>query len=165
MVSRRLAASLRRPWSSIIAVPLLLASVGCSGSGDDEDSCAPDDQDGVIGGAHTVLLTVSDTAFAVGGVGSGSTQRNITIQNASNVTLTLTNVGTTPHSFVVECIPSELPEACPQTSCFPTEADIAPIGPGESRTVMFTVPVVEGAYPFSSDVAGDEALVGQFVVN
>jgi hypothetical protein len=139
--------------------------VGCDGGSGSDDSCAPDDQDGVIGGESTVLLTVSDAAFAVGGVGSGSTQRNITIQNSSNVTLTLTNVGTTPHSFVVDCIPSELPAGCPQTSCFPSEATIPAVAPEASTTVKFTVPVVEGAYPFFSDVPGDEALLGQFVIN
>jgi hypothetical protein len=141
-----------------------LATAGC-GDGDGGDSCVPDDQDGVIGGENTVLLSVSDAAFAVGGVGSGSTQRNITIQNSSNVTLTLTNVGTRPHSFVVECIPSELPPACPQTSCFPDAANIPALAPEASATVKFRVPVVEGAYPFSSDVPGDQALLGQFVIN
>lgn len=112
-----------------------------------------------------MLLTVSDTAFAVGGVGSGSTQRNITIQNSTELTLTLSNTGTTPHSFVVACIATELPAACVRTSCFPAEAEIPPVEPGASASTQFVVPLVEGAYPFSSDVSGDEGLVGQFVVN
>jgi hypothetical protein len=148
-----------------LALPWLLATAGCGDGGNGDDSCVPDDQDGVIGGENTVLLTVSDAAFAVGGVGSGSTQRNITIQNSSNVTLTLTNVGTRPHSFVIQCIPSELPAGCPRISCFPDTADIPAVAPEASATVKFTVPVVEGAYPFSSDVPGDEALLGQFVIN
>jgi hypothetical protein len=145
---------------------LLFALAGCRQErGESADVCAPGDQDGVIGGETTVLLTVSDGGFAVGGVNSGSMQRNITIQNSSRVTLTLTNVGTKPHSFVVECIPSHSPAECPQTSCFPMEATIAGLQPGESATAQFTVPAVEGAYPFSSDLPGDEALVGQFVLN
>lgn len=144
---------------------LSLALWACGDAGTAGSSCTPNDQDGVIGGRNVVLLSVSDTEFSVGAVGSGSTQRNITIQNSSMLTLTLTNVGTTPHSFVVECIPTELPPECPQSSCFPPEANIAPLMPGESATTEFAMPVVEGAYPFRSDVSGDEALVGQFVVN
>jgi hypothetical protein len=135
---------------------------------DDRDRashCTPGDQDGVIGGKNIVLLTVSDETFAVGGVESGSTQRNITIQNSSSVTLTLTNVGTRPHSFAVDCISSELPSTCEQTSCFPAEASIGPLDPGGSATSEFVTPAVEGAYPFGSNVPGDEALVGQFVLN
>lgn len=135
---------------------------GAAGGG---DLCVPNDQDGVIGGVNTVLLTVSDAAFAVGGVGSGSTQRNITIQNSSNVTLTLTNVGTRPHAFVVECIATDLPAGCAKTSCFPGAANISAVAPGDSATTKFTVPVIEGAYPFFSDAPGDEALLGQFVIN
>lgn len=151
------------------AVFVLLAAAlsACSSNDDDLDgnACQPNDQDGVIGGRHVVMLTVSDDAFAVGGVGSGSTQRNITIQNSSEVMLTLVNVGTTPHSFVIDCIDSELPSGCPQTSCFPPEAQIAPLDPGASATIEFVTPAVEGAYPFRSDVPGDEELIGRFVLN
>ncbi|HET9931833.1 MAG TPA: hypothetical protein VFQ35_14125 [Polyangiaceae bacterium] len=142
----------------------VLALAGCSTSAE-ESSCTPDDQDGVIGGKNVVLLSVSDVDFAVGAVGSGSTQRNITVQNSSELTLTLTNVGTKPHSFVVDCISTELPAECAQTSCFPPEANIPAVMPGESTTTKFVIPVVEGAYPFKSDVAGDDVLLGQFVVN
>jgi hypothetical protein len=156
-----------RRWLVAATMPLCVAATACGSDDDDnqENACTPDDQDGVIGGKSTVLLAVSDTEFSVGGVGSGSTQRNITIQNSSQVTLTLTNTGTKPHSFVVACIPSGLPAGCEQTSCFPTEANIAPLEPGASKTTTFTVPAVEGAYPFSSGVPGDEALLGQFVLN
>ena len=147
-------------------MPIVFVLVACSNStSGSADSCTPDDQDGVIGGTMAVLLTVSDDAFAVGGVDSGSTQRNITVQNATNVTLTLTNVGTKPHSFVVDCIKSDLPAGCPQKSCFPKAADIPPVDPGKSVTVKFTAPLVEGAYPFHSDVDGDDDLTGQFVLN
>ena len=152
---------------------LALPSACGSDASDGGNSCQPGDQDGVLGGTKTVLLSVSDTAFAVGGVDSGSMQRNIAAENSSRLTLTLTNVGEKPHSFVVACIPSELPAACPQTSCFPEEANISALAPGASVTVMFDTPAVEGAYQFTSDVEGDtttdkdgivSGLVGEFVL-
>lgn len=152
--------SLLRPLPCVAFVLTACGTGGTSG-----DRCTPNDQDGVIGGKQAVLLTVSDDAFAVGGVDSGSTQRNITIQNTTEVTLTLTNVGMKPHSFVVGCIHTELPAGCPQKSCFPKEADIDPVDPGKSVTTQFVAPLVEGAYPYSSDVPGDDALVGQFVID
>lgn len=153
-------------WSWLAVGCLLLCAAGCTSDGGGEtDACTPDDQDGVVGGESTILLTVSDSTFAVGGVGSGSTQRNITVQNKTRVALTLTNVGSRPHSFVVECIPSELPAECPQTSCFPAEANIPALEPGASKSVEFVAPVVEGAYPFTSEEPGDEGLLGQFVIN
>ncbi|MEO6603851.1 MAG: hypothetical protein ABIQ16_28465 [Polyangiaceae bacterium] len=136
---------------------------GC-GSDVNDDSCMPDDQDGIVGGNNTVLLTVSDTDFAVGGVNSGSTQRNISVQNNGNVTLTLTNVGSKPHSFHVACRATDLPAGCPQTSCFPDIATVPAIEPGDSVTVMFQTPAVEGEYQFTSDEPGDEDLLGQFVL-
>ncbi|HVU00964.1 MAG TPA: hypothetical protein VHE30_04400 [Polyangiaceae bacterium] len=147
-----------------LALAALLGSSACSTSSSG-DRCTPDDQDGVIGGAYTVLVSVSDTDFSVGGVASGSDQPNITIQNRSEATLTLTNVGTKPHSFVVACIPTDLPAECPQRSCFPKEANIPPVAPGKSVTRTFQIPVVEGAYRVGSDVPGDEALRAEFVVN
>ncbi|MEO8902348.1 MAG: cupredoxin domain-containing protein [Polyangiaceae bacterium] len=152
---------------------LALPSACGSEAKDRDSSCQPDDQDGVVGGTMTVLLTVSDTGFAVGAPGSGSTQRNITVENSSTVKLTVTNVGKKPHSFVVACIPSGLPAACPQTSCLPDEANIPAIDPGESVSVTFHTPAVEGAYQFTSDVNGDvtidkdgtvRGLVGEFVL-
>ncbi len=131
---------------------------------DGDDLCQPDDQDGVVGGNSKVLLNVSDTGFAVGGVDSGSTQPNIAVQNTSTVILTITNVGTKPHSFHVACRPSELPAGCSQTSCFPDEAQVPAIDPGASVTVTFRTPAVEGEYAFTSDEPGDEALVGEFVL-
>jgi len=128
------------------------------------DSCLPDDQDGVVGGNITVLLNVNDTGFAVGGLNSGSMQPNIAVQNTSNVKLTISNVGTTPHSFHVACRPTELPAGCAQLSCFPDAANVPAIAPGDRVTVTFKTPVVEGEYQFTSDEPGDEALIGQFVV-
>lgn len=159
---RRLSGATYRRW---VPVAFVLASCSNGATSGGVNECTPNDQDGVIGGKIAVLLTVSDAGFAVGGVDSGSTQRNITIQNSVRVTLTLTNAGTRPHSFVVGCIPTELPSGCKQRSCFPAEANIAPVDPGKSVTTEFVTPLVEGAYPFSSDVPGDDALVGQFVID
>lgn len=141
----------------------LLTACGSDVS-DGNDTCMPGDQDGIVGGSNTVLLNVSDTAFAVGGVNSGSTQRNVSVQNTSNVTLTITNVGSKPHSFQVGCRPTNSPAGCPQTSCFPDTANVSAIAPGDSVTVMFQTPAVEGEYQFTSDEPGDDDLVGQFVL-
>jgi hypothetical protein len=129
---------------------------------DDHDTCMPDDQDGVFGGNNTVKLYVSDTGYAVGTADSG--QRNIAIQNTSNVKLTISNVGSKPHGFHVACRPTDLPAVCPQTSCFPDASNVPALDPGASVTVMFATPAVEGEYPFTSDEPGDEALIGQFVL-
>ncbi len=149
---------------ALAVFPFTVACGGDSNAGD-QNGCTPYDQDGVIGGKRTVLVTVTDTAFSVGGVDSGSTERNIEIQNSTEVTLTVTNAGTKPHSFVVGCIPSGLPPGCSRTSCFPKAANIPPLDAGGSTTVEFVVPRVEGTYPVSSDVPGDEALAAEFVVN
>lgn len=149
----------------------LLVTTGCNSSGN--DSCNPGDQDGVLGGTNTVLLNVSDTAYSVGGVDSGSTEPNIAVQNLSHVELTLTNVGTRPHGLHIACIPTGLPAACPAMSCFPDSANIPSLAPGDSVTVTFATPALEGAYPFGSDEAGDTStgadggvtgLVGEFVL-
>ena len=147
--------------------------LGACASGETRTRCTPDDQDGVVGGRQTVLLNVSDTAFGVGGVDSGSLQPNVAVQNSSFVTLTLTNIGTKPHSLRLACIPSGLPAPCARTSCFPDEANVPEVLPGRSVTVMFATPAVEGAYAFVSDQPGDSetdeagkasGLVGQFVL-
>ena len=158
----------------MFAVGLSNACSSDAGDKGDGGPCDADDQDGVLGGTNTVLLSVSDSAFAVGGVDSGSMQPNIAVENSSTVKLTVTNTGTTPHSFVVACIPSGLPASCNQpTSCFPDAANIPAIDPGKSVTVMFMTPAVEGAYQFTSDVKGDTTtdkggnvagLVGEFVL-
>jgi FtsP/CotA-like multicopper oxidase with cupredoxin domain len=151
----------------------LLAVGACSSNGDDNDSCNPDDADGIVGGVNTVKVSVSDTAFAVGGVNSNSTEPNIGVQNSSTVNLTVTNTGTKPHDFKVVCIPSGLPAGCEQTSCFPDMANIPAIAPGDRVTVTFNTPAVEGTYQFYSDEDGDTSaggegnytgLVGEFVL-
>ena len=146
----------------LLPLAALLGSA-CGDAGGGVTNCAPD-QDNVVGGNVTVLLSVSDTGFAVGGVNSGSTQRNIAVQNSSIVTLVVTNVGSRPHGFRVACISADLPTGCPPLSCFPNEASIAGLAPGESATTTFQAPLIEGAYPFGSDQPGDAELVGQFVV-
>jgi hypothetical protein len=151
--------------AAVTGLGAALASFGCSSVlGDNATgSCTPGDSDGISGGPAAVVVVVSDSAFAVGGVDSGSTERNITLQNLANVTLTLTNVGTRPHDLVVACIPSGLPAGCTQTSCFPADAGasggyvtiVPALAPGTSITVMFTAPAVEGVYPFLSNESGD----------
>lgn len=163
------------PVRAAIALGVLLASVGCGSGGGDAasngqsaEACASSDQDGVNGGYYTFLVEVSDTGFAVGGVGSGSTESNIAVQNFAIMTLTLTNTGTKPHDLVVQCIPTLLPAACmAPTSCFDNLDDagastpnavtlIPPLQPGASQTRVVQVPLVEGVYNFISDVPGDD---------
>jgi hypothetical protein len=148
----------------LLGFGVLLSTACSSDAKDGADSCMPDDQDGVVGGTSTVLLSVSDSAFAVGGVNSGSTQPNIAAQNTSTVKLTITNVGTRPHGFQVGCRATDLPAGCPQMSCFPDAANVSAIEPGDSVTVTFQTPAVEGEYRFTSSEAGDEDLIGQFVL-
>jgi hypothetical protein len=134
--------------------------------GDDDDSgspCAPPDSDGINGGCYVLDLTVDDTTFS---------PIILKTQNLGQVTLTLTNAGTTPHDFAVGCIPLSFP-GCPSQTCFPSGARIAPVAPGATATATFVVPNPEGIYAFRSDVSGDSALEsdggksglwGQFVV-
>jgi hypothetical protein len=156
---------MRTRWLAAVGVGVWTIAACSSSSGsngassdDDDDSCAPGDQDGITGGTDTVLLSVSDTGFGVGGPDSGSTQSNITVQNLASVSLTLTNIGTRPHDFVVQCLPTPNGRGCPTQSCFPTGANIPPLDPGTSATVTFTTPVTEGSYTFVSDVPGDSTL-------
>jgi hypothetical protein len=165
--------ALLKPHKLFLGLGLTLLGA-CSGqASDDRASCNPGDQDGVVGSNARVLLNVSDTAFAVGGVNSGSTQPNIAVQNSSNVTLTVTNVGTKPHSLHVACIPTGLPAGCQLLSCFPDSANIPAIAPGTSVTVTFATPALEGAYQFTSEEPGDTStdaeggvtgLVGEFAL-
>ena len=150
-------------------------------------SCTPGDADGVNGGDYPVLVDVGDTGFAVGGIDSGSTERNIAFdaQNHRQLSrLTLTNVGTRSHDLAVQCIPSGLPPACAQTRrASPTPPTPgrrgyttlvpAPQRRGKSATVTFVTPAVEGVYTFVSNEPGDtetsadgglSGLVGAFVL-
>jgi hypothetical protein len=143
---------------------------GSSGDGDD-NACTPGDQDGIVGGNNLVELTVSDTGFGVGAPDSGSTESNITVQNLAMVTLVMTNIGTKPHDFVIQCMPTPNTKGCPTQSCFPAAANIPAVQPGKSATAMFQTPATEGAYTFTSDEPGDTqtaadggvtGLVGEF---
>jgi len=121
-----------------------------------DDACTPDDADGIIDEPATLLLTVSDTEFA---------PKILAAQNTSEITLTLRNDGTTPHSFVVDCLPTPNNDGCPTESCFPSDSKIDPVPPGESVTILFETPLVEGIYDFHSDVAEDTELTpGQFII-
>lgn len=161
----------RRHIATALSCGVLLAAVGCT-SGVGGNPCLAD-QNGVSGGAHVVQLTVSDTAFTVGAAEGGPGEPNITVENAAALTLTMTNVGTKPHDFVVRCLPTPNSSGCSMQSCFPPEAGIPPLQPGASATIVFTAPVHEGTYPFVSDLSGDTqpspdggltGLVGQFVL-
>jgi hypothetical protein len=167
--------SIAATTATCVSLAVLAAHCGGSkGGGDDDndnDPCSTGDADGIAGGPATELVSVSDTGFTVGGVDSGSTEPNIAFQNLAVVTLTLTNTGTKPHDMVVLCIPTGLPAMCMNpTSCFPNPDDagattsgavtlVPTLQPGQSATVTFTAPIVEGTYGFFSDVAGDNTSV------
>jgi len=145
--------------ASLFGRCLLLAalalSFACSCS-EKNDACTPDDADGIISEPATLLVTVTDTEFA---------PKVLTTQNTSAITLTLKNKGTTPHSFVVDCLPTPNHDGCPLQSCFPSEAKVDPVEPGAEATILFETPLVEGIYTFHSDVAEDTDLEsGQFVI-
>lgn len=138
------------------ALPLLalLAVPSCGSSPDEGDPCQPDDADGVIGGTDYFSVTVTDEAF---------TPKILSSQNRSNVTVKLENRGTTPHGFTIACLPTPNDRGCPEESCFPDSATIAPIGPGESATAEFEVPLVEGIHVVTTGVDGDD-FEAQFIV-
>lgn len=117
-------------------------------------SCGSADQDGINGGNFVFDVTVDDDAFA---------PRELPAENLANVKLTLTNKGTRPHDFVVECMPTPNDNGCPTTSCFPDAAAIPPLAPDASTTRMFVTPNPEGTYTFRSNLPGDTQ-TGQFIV-
>jgi hypothetical protein len=119
-----------------------------------EDACQPDDLDGVIGGEAEFVVTVDEDAFS---------PRILSTQNRATVTLTLTNTGSEPHGFFIECLPTPNDDGCPTESCFTDDARIDPIAPGESSNVVFEVPIVEGTYSIVSEPERD-APSAQFVV-
>ena len=138
---------------------LLLATaawtVACSTDAEQNDACTPDDADGVISEPANPELIVTDSEFM---------PKIVTTQNSSAIKLKLTNEGSTPHGFVVDCLATPNTDGCPTNSCFPSEAKIQPLEPGADATIMFDSPLVEGIYTFRSDVAGDNDLKGQFVI-
>ncbi|MDP9037614.1 MAG: hypothetical protein M3O50_22685 [Myxococcota bacterium] len=158
-----------KPLATRFSCAVLLAACSNTPSG---DPCGAD-QNGVQGGQQSIELTVSDTAFTVGAADSGPGEPNITVENSAIVTLTMSNVGTRPHDFVVQCMATPNASGCSPQSCFPPEAGIPALQPGTSRTTVFVAPIREGTYGFVSDLPGDTlstgdggvtGLVGQFVL-
>ncbi len=150
---------------------LFFGSAACTSSPSGNPCLA--DQNGISGGKQVIDLTVSDTAFTVGAAEGGPGEPNITVENATVVTLTMSNVGTKPHDFVIRCLATPNASGCPAQSCFAADAGIPPLQPGESATTVLVAPVHEGTYPFVSDLPGDTqtsedggvtGLVGQFVL-
>jgi subtilase family serine protease len=89
----------------------------------------------------------------------------VNVQNKSLLSLTVTNAGTRPHGFSVDCLPTPNARDCPARSCFPDDATIAPLAPGASKTVKFATPAVEGIYTYRSRADGDAALTtGQLIL-
>jgi hypothetical protein len=137
-----------------------VALFGCDGADDDDDDptnggmCFPD-ADGLTGGAYTLALTVTDTGFS---------KTVFSTQDNSMVTFTLTNAGNKPHGFELECASvltayPKLPPMCPTMMCFPDASKIAPIGPGESKTVTFFTPTADNLiYTFKSSEPSDSTV-------
>jgi hypothetical protein len=117
-------------------------------------ACAPGDADGVQGGDAVLQLRVDDQAFS---------PTILKAQNRASVTLRLTNIGTAPHDFAVDCLPTPNDQGCPSTSCFPDASAVGSLGPDATATVTFVTPNPEGIYTFRSNLPGDTQ-VGQFVV-
>jgi hypothetical protein len=146
---------LRAPLVLSLPALVLLAACGGGGSG---DPCTPPDADGVLGNVATFVRSVDDAQFLPAG------SALIKVQNLTKMTLTLKNVGTTPHGFAVDCLPTPNDYGCATKSCFPADARIPSIEPGASATITFTVPRVEGLYTYRSPVPGD-AQTSQIDVN
>jgi hypothetical protein len=126
---------------STIAATLGVATVCCG----NQDSLGGGDQDGISGGDASFVLTVDDTAFS---------PKILKTENQANITLTLTNAGTRPHDFVVDCMGS---------ACFPDASTVPPVAPDASATVQFVAPYTEGLYTFRSSLPGDTQ-TGQFIL-
>lgn len=133
---------------------LATSALGCGSSDDSQEPCGPDDFDGVNGGKYTFQVTVTDSEFS---------PNIVKTQNVSHVTLILTNAGTRPHGFSIDCLPTPNDRGCPAESCFPPASMVASVDPGSNQTVEFDVPNPEGIHTFRSPVAGD-TLTGQFIV-
>jgi hypothetical protein len=119
-----------------------LALAACSNS---DKGVGGDDQNGISGGTASFAVTVNDTAFM---------PTILTTENLSTVTLTLTNAGTKPHGFMVQCMGN---------ACFPDMAKIAPIDANATAMITFMVPFTEGIFTFASGAPGDTQ-TGQFIV-
>ena len=146
------------------------SSSSSSTTGDGGLDCYPD-QDGVTDVPATIDLVVDDTGFYAGSPDSGADtdagmKTVITTQNDSTITFTLTNRGTKPHGFEVECASvlgayPNPPQGCPSTACFPSNSTIAPIDPGTSKTIQFVTPIPDNVlFPFKSSAPGDASVPG-----
>jgi hypothetical protein len=119
-------------------------------------NCFPD-HDGINGGNFTFDLTVDDTGFS---------KAILATQNDATVTLTLSNTGKKPHGFEVECTSvtpayPTVPTGCPTLACFPSNAFVAPLMPGETKTITFETPTPDGLlFPFRSSEPSDCAVPG-----
>lgn len=117
----------------------------------EQNRCFPD-HDGIDGGNYTFDITVDDTGFS---------KTILATQNDATATLTLKNTGKKRHGFAVECTSvtpayPTVPAGCPTVACFPSNATIAPLEPGESKTVTFFTPTADGIlYPFKSSEPSD----------
>jgi hypothetical protein len=120
------------------------------------DMCFPD-HDGINGGSYIFEATVDDEGFS---------KTVFATQNDATVLLTLKNTGTKPHGFAIECTnvkptyPS-IPAGCPSVACFPANAVIPPLMPGESKTITFDTPTPDGLlYPVKSSDPDDCSVQG-----
>lgn len=153
-LTRRAAASSdARRLLSVLLMPLGVALAACSGDGAG-NACELEDQDGIIGGTEVFVLRVRDAGFD---------PIILTAQNQSDVTLTLRNESSGEAAFLVDCLLTPNQDGCSQESCFEAQANIAPIAPGESATVQFKLPAVEGDYVYRAR-AGDDTRRGQFIL-
>jgi hypothetical protein len=129
----------------------LQAATAVDASAAELDKCFPD-HDGLNGGSNTFVVTVDDTGFS---------KTIFATQNDATATVTLTNTGTKPHGFAVECTSvtpayPTVPAGCPSVACFPSNATLAPLMPGESKTITFATPTPDGLeYPVRSSEPGD----------
>jgi hypothetical protein len=135
-------------------------SLDPNGQSGDSGACSPSDEDGVVGVPAVFHLYVNDDAFYRGGDAGASPI--LTAQNLSTVTLTLTNTGTRPHDFSIDCYPTPNTMGCPTKSCFPPASSIPALAPGATATTTFMTPRLDGViYTFRSNLSGDTQ-TGQF---
>ena len=142
--------------ATLLLLGVVLSGCTSTSGGGGDAGCFPDN-DGLNGGDYTFDLTVDDTGFS---------KTILASQNNSQATLTLTNAGTKPHGFAVGCTSTastypNAPAGCPTTACFPANATIAPLTPGQSQTITFDTPTPDGLlYPFTSNEPNDSAVPG-----
>ncbi len=124
---------------------------GVDASVDAQLMCFPD-RDGISDCPATIVATVDDKTFS---------KTVFATQNYSTVTFTLTNKGTKAHGFEVECTSTlpgypDLAAGCPKVSCFPSDSTIAPLDPGQSKTIVFLTPIADGInFPVKSSEPAD----------